>query len=475
MFTIKNAIKNIYRYKNKYILFGIIYLVLILGSAILIALFVSMHQVTENILREYAGVARLSPSGTQSNDESRDRFSKEQYLELKNIEHISDIRFSRYNFAVRDFQRRDIAELEVELDINGEIMYVNIDPEWVFISGLNKSLMHLLPEELDIERGRMFENDGEAVIGRNSRFVPISSQVWDESSQSVVELELQYENEQWNDLDLGDKITIRNDDGFRKEFNIVGVLKENPDDDIGTNRRIIYTTFEGAEYFNEISRVEGTRMLGYNFQRGSLAIESVIGMGYEVFVYMDTPEAFFDVNNQLWDLKLGDDYFRFLLEPLFPNFRELANLSRIMRDNSIAFAILIFIIILILTFISTLISLNSRKYEIAILRSVGMKRSRIIMNYLIENLAFIWSISVVSLIAAQFISPMFTVSVFEGMRDLVSPEIFEQLTDGGNLKMILQNAGLVFSGTTAVVMVSLVLACINIVRFEPLKIFNKQY
>jgi hypothetical protein len=39
----------------------------------------------------------------------------------------------------------------------------------------------------------------------------------------------------------------------------------------------------------------------------------------------------------------------------------------------------------------------------------------------------------------------------------------------------MQNVGLVFGGTTAVVMLSLVLACVGIVRFQPLKIFSKQY
>jgi len=81
----------------------------------------------------------------------------------------------------------------------------------------------------------------------------------------------------------------------------------------------------------------------------------------------------------------------------------------------------------------------------------------------------------VSLIAAQFIAPLFTRGTFDGIRELVSPEMFSQLTGGAGLEMLLRNAGIVFGGTTAVVALSLVLACINIVRFEPLKIFNKQY
>jgi hypothetical protein len=103
-----------------------------------------------------------------------------------------------------------------------------------------------------------------------------------------------------------------------------------------------------------------------------------------------------------------------------------------------------------------------------------MKKSRLVLSYLIENLAFIWGITLVALIAAQFIAPVFTDHTVENMRSLVSAEMLENLTKV-NLGVILQNAGLVFGGTTAVVMLSLILACINIVRFEPLKIFNKRY
>jgi hypothetical protein len=58
---------------------------------------------------------------------------------------------------------------------------------------------------------------------------------------------------------------------------------------------------------------------------------------------------------------------------------------------------------------------------------------------------------------------------------MVSPEMFEQLTGGGNLALFLQNIAWVFGGATVVVVFTMILACINIVRFEPLKIFNKRY
>ena len=59
MFTIKNAIKNIRRYKSKYMLFGALYLVVILAASICVNIFVQMGRITDNILKEYAGIVRI--------------------------------------------------------------------------------------------------------------------------------------------------------------------------------------------------------------------------------------------------------------------------------------------------------------------------------------------------------------------------------------------------------------------------------
>jgi ABC-type antimicrobial peptide transport system permease subunit len=150
-------------------------------------------------------------------------------------------------------------------------------------------------------------------------------------------------------------------------------------------------------------------------------------------------------------------------------------MTKNLKETATGFTIITAFIIICVTIVTTIILLNSRKYEMAVLRSVGMKKSRLILNYLIENLIFIWSITAISLTAAQFIGPIFTNRVFEGMQSLISTEMFETLTSGANFELLLQNIVFVFGGMTVIVVLSLTLACINIIRFEPMKIFNKQY
>ena len=279
-----------------------------------------------------------------------------------------------------------------------------------------------------------------------------------------------YNNGQRKYLDLGDKIVIQNDDGIYKEFVITGILEQNPDDVENTNRQMIYTTFEGAEYFDGIADISDVNVTITPSDGFAVRMErsNLVRMGYDGLIYVDSPDNYWILRSNMYDAGVW-------IEPLFPNFRALTDLTQNMQVWSIIFVAIAGLIIISVTIISTIILLNSRKYEIAVLRSAGMKKSRLVLNYLIEKLAFIWGIAAVSLIIAPFMAKPFTISVFEGIKEFVSVEFFESLTQGINLDLLLKNIGIIFAGTTLVVMLSLVLACINIIRFEPLKIFNKQY
>ena len=448
MFAVKNSIKNIYRYKNKYILFGILYLILISSAAVCMNIFVQMGQVTDNILNEYAGVARIT-GRVSGNSGAADaaRPSKNDILGYANIKHVRDIKLSGYNFNTTSI-KENVPELTTELHTGGKIIELFAFRP-VLVLGCNMALLHLEENSFNFESGRMFENSGEAAITKNM---------------------LDMNHGGWNDLDIGDKIIIKNDGGIYKEFTVTGILEQNPGDVENTNRWMIYTAFEDAEYFDYIAdeSVENLIITSPDYFGEHIDSSKFVRMGYDALIYADHPENYWDLRNNMYDAGV-------FIEPLFPNFRALTGLTQNMQAWSVILAILTSIIIISVTVITTLILMSSRKYEIAVLRSVGMKKTRLIINYLIENLAFILGTGVISLVTAQFISPVFSRGAFAGMRDLLSTEMFEQLTRGANLGLILPNAGFVFAGTIAVTTLSLALACVSIIRFEPLKIFNSRY
>jgi len=185
MFTIKNAIKNIYRYRNNYKLFGVLYFILILAASICVNLFIQSSTLTYNLQRDYHGtVARFF-------EEPKNRLprnTREDFLSLTEIEHIDDVRFYKYNFATHYITMIDddlaVAALEIELNIADDILPLSGNDtlhghRWlsddelpfksVFVLGYNTSLplLNFASGELDLESGRIIERDGEAVISKN--------------------------------------------------------------------------------------------------------------------------------------------------------------------------------------------------------------------------------------------------------------------------------------------------------------------
>ena len=472
MFTIKNAIKNIYRYKNKYVLFGVLFLILILSASVCVNIFVRMEQITDNLIREYAGVSVLTRGITGDV-----RYTKGEYLRFMDIEHIDDIKFFKYNFASY-FMEEDAAAVETDLHIGGEVRPLigrtiigipNVGSE-VYVFGYNMSLLHLAAEHFKIERGRMFENDGECVIAKNSMYIN-DLRIYDEDTDTWSDYRT------WVDLDLGDKIVVKNDGGMYKEFTVVGIQAQDPHNDENTNRRMIYTTLEGAEYFDAFaSRKYQSWRLSMNEEWPSYGnpvwhynpLYGQVHSGYDVLAYLNSPENFASVRKELEAMDI-------MIEPWFANFGLMRQLVMNMQSWSIAFVTLTAFVLVSLMIAATAILLNSRKYEMAVLRSAGMTKGRLILGYLVEKLAFIWGITAISLILAPIAAGPFIGGLVGGMREYVSPEVAEKLAQGADLGLMLQNIGIVFAGATGVVALSLILACVNIVRFEPLKIFNKQY
>lgn len=456
MFSIKNSIINIYRYRTKYVSYSFLYTLLITVASVCVGVYMQMSVASNTITREYAGVSVLRENIIDI-ENLPDRMLEADYNELKEIEHIEDIKMLKYHFQT-NFVKPDITPLKVTINSSD-----HIDAP-VFVLGYNTSLMHLASKEFLLVSGKLFENENECVISKN----PFAS---DEASKK------------WNNLSLGDRILIHNDDGVNKEYIITGILESDIDDHADVNRRIIYTSLEGASYYDYIAPVEDAGITSYGLREISLEditsnnfdinSDIQIKMGYEVLVYLDDPEEYLNVQDDLFKNEYKN--YLFTLEPMFTNFRSLLNMTRVMANNASGFMVITAVLLIFVTVITTVMLLGTRKYEIAVLRSIGMRKSELVISYLIENLVFIWGITIVSFIMAQFITPLFTENIFEGMQTMVSSDVYERITGSFVWDDYIKNFMIVFGGSTAIVLISSIISCVNIMRFEPLKIFNKRF
>ena len=90
MFLIRNAIKNIYRYRRKYITYGILFLLLITAASVCVGIYLRMSEATDAIVREYAGVSVLNVDLADIDlYNPPDRLTRKDFESLADIEHIS--------------------------------------------------------------------------------------------------------------------------------------------------------------------------------------------------------------------------------------------------------------------------------------------------------------------------------------------------------------------------------------------------
>lgn len=439
MYIFINAEKNLYRYKNIYKLYFVLYLIVIIMAATCMNVFSQMNVVTNNIVREYANVLRFNTSIQDPDDSFEKRMTKDNFYSYKSHEHIDDIKIYRYNFDALSI-RDDAAPIQKKLIISGKTINWGVPGQPFMIHGYNTALSHLYNDDFVLEKGRIFENKDEVVIYKNR-------------------LDVTSELNGWNSLDINDKIIIENADGIYKEFTVVGIKEQDPEDDEDTYRYILYTTLESAEYFDVITKDTKATCLYYN---------NKFDLGYEAVIYIDSAENFIPLRNALNSIGIR-------IHSFFTDANTLLGLTNIMQTWCSIFFIISSVITIGIVIIATVILLNHRKYEIAVFRSIGMKKHQIFLGYMLENIIFVFSTSIIAQMISGIITPFFTKDIFGDIRKLVSEELFYVLTNDLNFSLYLRNTGLLLCGTLILVIMSLLITCFTIVRFKPLHIYNKQY
>ena len=443
--NILNPIKHIYHYRRQYKPFIILYLVIVTAAAVSLSIINQSNALTDNIISEYAGLMKID--SVYGNRNSSLRMTKQDFADLSSIRHVDRIVFYRYNI---NFQTLDdnILPISKTLTIGNERKTNWGAPgQPFFIFGYNTDLKYLELDGIPLEKGRWFESENEAVINKNVLCPSM-------------------EVSGWNDLDIGDKIAIDNGGGISKEFTIIGILAQDPLDDEETYKYEIYTSFENAEYFDKINT---NKKISYERYHEKSDYTWQLGfVGYEALVYLDSPDNFISVKDELMARGINAVSF-------FSDANSMLSITTAMQHSCVIYVIITAFLVLCVTVISIHILLSSRKYEIAVLRSIGMSKASIIISYVFENIIFIWLITLISLIVAGVISPLLTRNTFEQIKSMVSPDMFGKISSVSRFALIMQDAGTVFAGMTITVIVSNIITAVGILRFSPLKIYNKRY
>jgi ABC-type antimicrobial peptide transport system permease subunit len=412
-----------------------------------------MNQSIELLKKEYAGNIKLTMRGDYKNVDKASildavsGYEENQYVE--SIKLRKNIFSTAQTYTGQSSAGVVSHSAEVSLTMNNNSITEQLSGD-VYVMGYNFDV--LTAEEKNrfiIDKGRMYENNSECVIALNSKLKDA-------------------EYEKWSALNIGDTINITTSQ-TDKDYTVTGILRESEFLTERHNSMVLLTTADSSLDF--LTSVVVRNIGGYpsiSISRGLInnpielnSDENLTIEGHEILVTLKSYKYF----DAFMELVYRNDQYA---EPLYRNYYTIIGVLENALILSIVSVSIIVLFIICVTIVSTSMLINSRKYEIAVLRSAGMKKVRLILNYLIEYFAFMLCTAVLSIIAAQ---PIFSLIA----DNIISISMDIPIESGDKLAAAVKAVPFVARGISAVTALSLILCCLKIVRFEPLKIFNKQY
>ena len=360
MYIFKNAITSILRNKGRNILMLIIITVMSCACAISL----SIRNAGNTLVKSYTDKLEITATISMNRqsfmgnfkpdkdniDSAREEFSKIDSLTLEDITSYADSKYvkSYYYTESISMNSSNIEKLSSEVSEPSDMPKGNKGMSSADFTVIGYSSYDSMTDFID---GKYTITDGE-----------ISSDF--ESNTCVINSELAT----YNDLSVGDKITLvsSNDTDITYELEITGIYDESSDDNMDMFSSSTNQIITNTSAINEIQKLDEDINININ----------------PTFILVDS-DSVDKYEDELLDKGMSEYYE--LSTNLDEASKETESVSNI---SSFALTFLIITIIIggIVLFVINMINVRERKYEIGVLRTIGMKKSLVISQFVIELL-----------------------------------------------------------------------------------------
>ena len=375
MYIFKNALRSITRNKGRNVLIGLIILVIAISATISLAILSSSNKLIDsyyekNNITATIGVSRSSIKQNMdkdSMDEMRDNFNSIS-ISLDDIKNYGDSEYvkSYYYEASTEVTSNELEVVSNNMekrrpgdDKNSDEVNVEDQESNFTLKGYSsKSAM------TEFIEGTYKITDGEADVS-------------DEDS-CIINDELA----SLNDLSVGDKVKVTyNDTSY--EFTIVGIYEDNSTADrmnmFSNSSNQIIINIDKLNEINSDASLSPTYILN-SIDDATKFSEEVEKKGLSEYL---------EVQNNSEEVESG--------------INSITNIKTFVTT----FLIIVLIIGAIVLFVINMINIRERKYEIGVLRTVGMSKVKLSIQFIVETLM----VSLISLIIGALIGSLLSVKV----------------------------------------------------------------
>lgn len=383
MYLLKNAWLSITRNKGRNILIAIIFIVIACTSTIALAIKNSANQIISSYDSKYEVEASISMNrsnmvkdfqpGQENQEQNQERFEQISTLTVDEIKNYGDSDYVKeyyYTYqlemnadslekASSEFTTREEKQERAESEQREDT-----DDENTMVRG-----------DFTIQAYSSYDAMSEFISGDNKIVEgEVSSDF--KSDSCIIHEELAT----LNDIEVGDTITLvdPNDDSITYELEVTGIYQ---------------TTNEGQSGpFQMFSNSANTIITNQTVAEKLIEQDENLRVNISPTYILKNQDVIEDFEQEVQDKGLSEDYqITTNLDMITRETEAISNLSNFAN----VFLIVILMIGGIVLFVINMIHIRERKYEIGVLRTIGMKKSSVVLKFLME--LFIVSITSITI------------------------------------------------------------------------------
>ena len=367
MFILKNAIISITRNKGRNILIGVIILVIACACTITLAI----NNTAKDLINSYESAydKELTISFNRENMMKDFDFSdrenmdnlKEEFNNLSSYT-IEDVK----KFAESDHIENYYYTYNISLNGNNIEKANNENSNDLNIPSLPKGENNFNTSSYD------FTLSGYSSIEAMSEFIEGTyeiTEIIDNAWDIAFDGNYVFINEElasYNRLELNDKIKLEDEDENVYEFQIIGIYKENNQDNVSMFSNSANTIITNVGCLIEITNSN----------------EDIIGNVNPTFIIDDYENAD-KIGEEFYEKGLDENYTVKTNEELATS--GLTSIENV-KSFSTTFLIITLLIGGIVLFVINMINIRERKYEIGVLRTIGISKTKLTMQFVFELL-----------------------------------------------------------------------------------------
>lgn len=362
MFIFKNAFISIMRNKGRNILIGLIILVIACACTITLAI----NNTASDLIASYSSAydKELTISFDRKNmmgnfdmkdesgrEEAKSKFDDIETYTVSDVKSFADsdyIKSYYYTYSL-SLNGKEVEKVEVETPSNQKERPndKNMDSYDFTLTGYSS-----------------YESMSEFINGTYTM-----SEITDDAWDIAFDGNYVFINEElasYNELSLNDKITLESEDGNTYEFEIIGIFKDNEESD---SMMSMFSNSANTILTNANALID-------------IKDDSVKGTINPTFIINDYDDAN-TIQDEFYEKGLDENY-------VVETNQEVSEsgVSSIKNVKSFATTFLIITLIIggVVLFVINMINIRERKYEIGVLRTIGVSKLKLTMQFVVELL-----------------------------------------------------------------------------------------